>query len=211
MELEVYKISGEKTAKKVKLNDAVFGIEPNDHAIWLDVKQYLANQRQGTHKTKERNAITGSTRKIKRQKGTGTARAGSIKSPIFRGGGRTFGPEPRDYGFKVNKKVKKLARLSALSYKVKENGITVVEDFKMEAPKTKEYANILKNFNLNEKKTLVILPETDGNLVLSAQNLQRTKVSRADSLNTYDIMNANNILISENSVKVLEDLYGSEN
>jgi len=211
MELEVYKITGEKTAKKVKLNDAVFGIEPNDHAIWLDVKQYLANKRQGTHKTKERNEITGSTRKIKRQKGTGTARAGSIKSPIFRGGGRTFGPEPRDYGFKVNKKVKTLARKSALAYKVKENGITIIEDFKIEEPKTREYTGILKNFDLSEKKTLLIIPETDGNLVLAVRNLHKAKISRADSINTYDIMNANNILIQEASVKVIENILGPEN
>jgi large subunit ribosomal protein L4 len=211
MELEVYKITGEKTAKKVNLDEAVFGIEPNDHAIWLDVKQYLANKRQGTHKTKERNEITGSTRKIKRQKGTGTARAGSIKSPIFRGGGRTFGPEPRDHGFKVNKKVKMLARKSALAYKAKENGITIIEDFELEAPKTKEYVGMLSSFDLSDKKTLLIVPEADSKLLLSARNLKKTKVSRADSINTYDIMNANNVLISENSVKVIEDVLGSEN
>lgn len=210
MELEVYKISGEKTAKKVKLNDAVFGIEPNDHAIWLDVRHYLANQRQGTHKTKERNEITGSTRKIKRQKGTGTARAGDIKSPIFRGGGRAFGPEPRDHGFKVNKKVKKLARKSALTYKAKEKGITIVEDFEFKTNKTKEYASFLNSFELDGKKTLLVVPETGQNLVLSSRNIPRAKVTRADKLNTYDILDATRILISENSVKVIEELLGSE-
>jgi large subunit ribosomal protein L4 len=211
MELIVYKITGEKTAKKVKLNDAVFGIEPNDHAIWLDVRQYLANQRQGTHKTKERNEIVGSTRKIKRQKGTGTARAGSIKSPIFRGGGRIFGPQPRDYGFKVNKKVKRLARASALAYKAKENGIIIVEDFELKTNKTKEYVSLLNSLEMGEKKTLLIVPETNANLVLSSRNLSKAKITRADRLNTYDILDASNILISENSVKVIEEILGSEN
>lgn len=211
MELEVYKISGEKTSKKVSLSEEIFGIEPNDHAIWLDVKQYLAHQRQGTHKTKERGEITGSTRKIKRQKGTGTARMGDIKNPILRGGGRTFGPKPRDYGFKLNKKVKRLARRSALSYKVKENGITIVEDFTLDSHKTKDYVAILNNLNLQEKKTLVVLENTDPNLLLSARNVRQTKISRADSLNTYDILNANNLVISENSIKVIEKILGSDN
>lgn len=211
MELEVYKITGEKTAKKVSLNDSVFGIEPNDHAIWLDVRQYLANKRQGTHKAKERGEITGSTRKIKRQKGTGTARAGSIKSPIFRGGGTVFGPQPRDYGFKVNKKVKVLARKSALAYKLKENGITVIEDFSLETNKTKEYASLLNSFELGDKKTLLIVPEADRNLVLSSRNLPKAKITRADKLNTYDILDANTILISENSLKLIEDILGTQN
>lgn len=211
MELAIYKISGEKTSKKVKLSTEVFEVEPNDHAIWLDVKQYLANQRQGTHKSKERGEITGSTRKIKRQKGTGTARMGSIKSGILRGGGRIFGPQPRDYGFKLNKKVKRLAKLSALSYKVKENGITIVEDFTFETPKTKEYVSMLANLGLGDKKTLVVLENADSNLILSSRNLKRTKVARADSLNTYDILNANNLVISENSVKVIEKVLGSDN
>lgn len=210
MELAVYKISGEKTSKKVKLNNEIFGVEPNDHAIWLDVKQHLANARQGTHKSKERGEITGSTRKIKRQKGTGTARMGSIKSGILRGGGRIFGPQPRDYGFKLNKKVKRLAKLSALSYKVKENGITVVEEFAFDTPKTKEYVSMLSNLGLQEKKTLVVLENADQNLLLSSRNLKRTKVARADSLNTYDILNANNLVISENSMKVIEQVLGSD-
>lgn len=208
MELTVFKISGDKTSKKVTLNDEIFGITPNDHAIWLDVKQYMANQRQGTSKAKTRNEITGSTRKIKRQKGTGTARAGSVKSPIFKGGGRAFGPEPRDYDFKLNKKLKKLARRSALSYKAKENGITIVEDFKFEEPKTKDFTGLLKNFNLSEKKTLLVLPETDRNLVLSSRNLKKAKVTLADMLNTYDILNANSIIISESSVPKIEEILG---
>jgi large subunit ribosomal protein L4 len=208
MELEVYNISGSKTAKTVSLDDSVFGIEPNDHAIWLDVRQYLANARQGTHKSKERAEVSGSTRKLKRQKGTGGARAGSIKSPLFRGGGRIFGPRPRDYNFKLNKKLKKLARMSALSYKVKENNLIIVEDFTFQAPKTKQYVEMLSKFNLDDKKTLLVLAEPDQNLLLSARNLVQAKISRADSLNTYDILNASNILISENSIKVIEENLG---
>lgn len=208
MELEVYNISGSKTAKTVSLDDSVFGIEPNDHAIWLDVRQYLANARQGTHKSKERAEVSGSTRKLKRQKGTGGARAGSIKSPLFRGGGRIFGPRPRDYNFKLNKKLKKLARMSALSYKVKENNLIIVEDFVFQAPKTKQYVEMLSKFNLDDKKTLLVLAEPDQNLLLSARNLVQAKISRADSLNTYDILNASNILISENSIKVIEENLG---
>jgi len=209
MELKVYKISGGKTDKKVDLNDAVFAVEkPNDHAIWLDVKQYLANQRQGTSKTKERNEITGSRRKIKRQKGTGTARFGDIKNPIFRGGGRTFGPQPRDYFFKLNKKLKRLARRSALTYKAQESGITVVEDFKFEEPKTKEYIALLQNFEVNNKNSLLVLAESDQNIFLASRNLQQAKVTRADSLNTYDILNANKILISESSVEIINKLLG---
>lgn len=207
MELEVYNISGQKTSKKVKLNDGVFGIEPNDHAIYLDVKQHMANRRQGTHKSKERNEVAGSTRKIKRQKGTGTARFGDIKNPIFRGGGRIFGPQPRDYGFKLNKKLKKLARLSALSYKVKENNITVLEDFTFEAPKTKSFVEMINSFELQGKKVLLILDKSDKNVYLSSRNLQKTKVVSANAINTYDILNANNILIAESSIKEIEKLH----
>lgn len=204
MELEVYKISGEQAARKVSLDDAVFGIEPNDHAIYLDVKQYLANQRQGTHSSKSRGYVEGSTRKIKRQKGTGTARAGSIKSPIFRGGGRIFGPEPRNYGFKLNKKLKQLARKSALTYKAKEERIVVLEDFKFDAIKTKSYVEMLTKFELNGKKTLLVLPENDRNIYLSARNVQKAMVTTADNLNTYQIMNASKILIAESSVAKIE-------
>ena len=174
----------------------------------LDVRQYLNNQRQGTAKSKERNEITGSRRKIKRQKGTGTARAGDIKNPIFRGGGRVFGPEPRDYNMKLNKKLKRLARKSALTYKMQENGITIVEDFQFEEPRTKEYLAMLRNFELEGKKSLLVLADSENNVFLSSRNIQRAKVTRADSLNTYDILNANRILISESSVDIIEKLLG---
>lgn len=200
MELEVYNINGDKTSKKVELNDSVFGIEPNDHAIYLDIKQYMANKRQGTHSTKEKHAVSGSTRKIKRQKGTGTARAGSIKNPIFRGGGRTFGPQPRIYSFKLNKKVKQLARYSALSYKAKENSIIVLEDFTFDTPKTKSYIDMLKSFDLVNKKTLLIYKDQDRNIDLSARNLQKAKIVNVRNLNTYDVLNASNLLIVESSV-----------
>ena len=206
MEIAVLKNSGEDTGRKVSLSDDVFGIEPNDHAIYLDVKQFLANQRQGTHKSKERAEIVGSTKKIKRQKGTGTARAGSIKSPLFRGGGRVFGPQPRDYSFKLNKKLKVLARKSALAYKAKEEGLVVLEDFTFEAPKTKEYANVLNNLSLGNKKTLVVLADNDKNIVLSSRNVQGTKVVTADSLNTYDVLNAESVVLSESSVEKIENL-----
>ena len=205
MELAVYNISGEKTSKKVKLNKNVFGVEPNNHAIYLDVKQYLANQRQGTHKSKERGEITGSTRKIKKQKGTGTARAGSIKNPLFRSGGRVFGPQPRDYGFKLNKKVKRVARASALTLMAKDKNITVLEDFNFDAPKTKQYLEILANLELSGKKTLLILNEPNQNIYLSARNLDRTNVTTSANLNTYQIMNAGNILMVESSVKEIEN------
>lgn len=207
MEIEVYNISGTKTVKKVNLDDSIYAIEPNDHAIYLDVKQYLAGQRQGTHKSKERWEVSGSTRKIKRQKGTGGARAGDINSPIFKGGGRAFGPRPRNYDFKLNKKLKKLARKSALSYKVKENGILILEDFLFEEPKTKNYLEILKNLNLTGKKTLMVLAESNRNIVLSARNLKKTKVITSSNLNTYDILNANNLLLVESSVKELEKMF----
>ena len=205
MELAVYNISGKKSTKKVKLNKKIFGIEPNNHAIYLDVKQYLANQRQGTHKTKERGEITGSTRKIKKQKGTGTARAGSIKNPLFRSGGRVFGPQPRDYSFKLNKKLKRLARISALSLMFKDKNITIIEDFSFDTPKTKNYLQLLSNFKLNGKKTLLILNESNQNILLSARNLNKTNITTSSNLNTYQIMNAGNILMVESSIKVIEN------
>jgi large subunit ribosomal protein L4 len=206
MQVEVFNINGKKTSKKVDLNDAIFAIEPNDHCIYLDVKQYLANQRQGTHKSKERAEIARTTKKLKRQKGTGGARAGSMKSPLFIGGGRVFGPRPRDYSFKLNKKVKSLARISALSYKAKDNAITVLEDFSFEAPKTKNYSDLMKNLNMADKKTLLVLGDTNKNVYLSSRNLQGAKVVKASDLNTYDILNAENLILAESSVKVLETI-----
>ena len=206
MQLEVLKISGKKTAKKVELADVIFGAEPSDHSIYLDVKHYLAAQRQGTHKSKERAEIARTTKKLKKQKGTGGARAGSMKSPLFIGGGRAFGPRPRDYSFKLNKKVKVLARVSALSYKAKENAITVLEDFTFEAPKTKNYIDLIKNLNLADKKTILVLGDTNNNVYLSSRNLQGAKVVKATDLNTYDIVNAQSIILVESSVKVLESL-----
>ena len=203
MEAQLYNAKGEKTSKKVKLSDAIFGVEPNDHAIYLDVKQYLAHGRQGTHKAKERGEITGSTRKIKRQKGTGTARAGSIKNPLFRGGGRVFGPRPRKYNLKLNKKVKRLARKSALSYKAKDNQILVIEDLKFKAPKTKDMVAVLKNMEI-DRNILFVLNEKNDNVYMSARNLQAAKVVTADSLNTYDIMNANTIVMLKDSVEIIE-------
>ena len=204
MKLSVLNIAGEDTGKKVDLKKDVFEIEPNDHAIYLDVKQFLANKRQGTSKTKERADITGSTRKIKRQKGTGTARAGSIKSPIFRGGGRTFGPRPRSYSFKLNRKVKQLARKSALTYKAKDKGIMVVEDFSLEVPKTKEFYDIHKSLNVNNKKSLLVLSEPNKNIYLSSRNLEDSKVITVSELNTYDIMNASVVIFVESSLDVLQ-------
>jgi len=204
MELAVLNTAGEDTGKKIVLDKAIFGVKPNDHAIYLDVKQYLANNRQGTHKAKERADIVGSTRKIKRQKGTGTARAGSIKSPLFRGGGRAFGPRPRDYSFKLNKKVKQLARKSALSYKAKEKSVLVVEDFKFEAPKTKEYINVLNNLKISDKKSLVVLNEPNKEIYLSSRNFQGSKVITISELNTYDIMNCSSIIFNESSLNKLQ-------
>jgi large subunit ribosomal protein L4 len=206
MDVSVLKYSGEDTGRKVKLSKSVYGVEPNDHAIYLDVKQYLANQRQGTHKSKERADIAGSTRKIKKQKGTGTARAGSIKSPIFRGGGRVFGPKPRDYSFKLNKKLKVVARKSALAYKAKEKSIAVLEDFTFEAPKTKEYIKMLEALALNGKKTLLVLPEASKNIVLSSKNIQNTKVVTAEQMNTYDVIDAENLVIVESSIEKIDNL-----
>ncbi|MCD4746761.1 MAG: 50S ribosomal protein L4 [Bacteroidales bacterium] len=207
MELEVYNINGNKTTKKVTLEDDIFNISPNDHAIYLDVKQYMANKRQGTHKTKERNEITGSRRKIKRQKGTGTARAGDIKSPIFRGGGRTFGPKPRDYSFKLNKKVKLLARKSALTYKAKDNNIFILEDFVFETPKTKNFVELLNNFNMTNKKILLVLSKANKNINLSSRNLKTIKIVNASALNTYDILNAKNLLIAESSIEEIKKIH----
>jgi large subunit ribosomal protein L4 len=206
MELAVYKTDGKATSKKVKLNDSVFGIEPNDHAIYLDVKQYLAAQRQGTSKSKERAEIHRTTKKLKRQKGTGGARAGSMKSPLFRGGGTVFGPKPRDYDMKLNKKVKALARKSALSYKAKENNIIVLEDFNFETPKTSQYTAILGALKVADKKTLLILGETNKNVYLSSRNLTRAKVVTVSELTTYDILHAGNILLAESSVATIENL-----
>ena len=205
MKVAVHNIEGKETTKKVDLKKNIFGIEPNDHAIYLDVKQYLANQRTGTSKTKERGEITGSRRKIRRQKGSGMARVGDIKNPIFRGGGRTFGPKPRDYDNKLNKKVKRLARRSALTYKAKDNNIIVLEDFTFDTPKTKDYSNILNNLEQANSKTLMVLPEANANIVLSSNNLKKAKVVKASNLCTYDIMNANTLLILEGSVKEIEE------
>ena len=206
MELFVHKINGKKTSKKIKLDNSVFGVEPNTHAIYLDVKSYLANKRQGTHKTKQRADIKGSTRKIKKQKGTGTARAGSIKNPLFRGGGRIFGPTPRDYSQKVNKKVKRLARKSALSIKAKEKSIFIVEDFQMEKPSTKEFIKMLSALGLAGKKNLLVLEELNKNVYLSSRNLKNSNVVINSELNTYGISNANNLIISEGAVPKIESL-----
>ncbi len=206
MQVEVLNISGKKTAKKVDLADAVFAAEPNDHSIYLDVKSYLANQRQGTHKSKERAEVARTTKKLMRQKGTGGARRGSLKSPVVIGGGRAFGPRPRDYSFKLNKKVKALARISALSYKAKDNAITVLEDFSFEAPKTKNYTELMKNLNMTGKKTLLVLGSANNNVYLSSRNIQKAKVINASDLNTYDILNADNLILSESSVKVIETI-----
>lgn len=204
MELEVMKITGESTGKKVKLNKEIFGIEPNDHAIYLDVKQLLNNRRQGTHKSKERGEIQGSRKKVKRQKGTGTARFGDIKNPLFRGGGRIFGPRPRTYGGKLNRKVKDLARRSALTYKVQNNELMVLEDFTMETPKTSEFAAIQKNLKLNDKKSLFVINEQNKNVYLSSRNLQNSKVITISELNTYEIMNASALCFVESSLDVLQ-------
>lgn len=206
MQVEIFNISGKKTTKKVDLSDSIFNVEPNDHCIYLDVKQHLANQRQGTHKSKERAEISRTTKKLKRQKGSGGARAGSMKSPLFIGGGRAFGPRPRDYSFKLNKKVKALARISALTYKAKENAIMVLEDFNFEAPKTKNFVDLIKNLNLADKKTLLVLGASNKNVYLSSRNIQGAKVINASDLNTYDILHAENLILAESSVKVIETI-----
>jgi large subunit ribosomal protein L4 len=210
MDVAILKYSGESTGRKISLSDAVFGIEPNDHAIYLDVKSYLANQRQGTHKSKQRNEISGSSKKLKKQKGTGGARAGNIKSPLFKGGGRVFGPTPRDYSFKLNKKVKDLARKSALSYKLKDSSISVLEDFNFESPKTKSYVTMLNALSLADKKTLLVLPDTSKNVVLSGRNIQNTKITTAEQINTYDLMNADTVIIAESSVTKVQNLLTKE-
>ena len=204
MEIAVLDIKGKETGRKANLSDAVFAIEPNNHAVYLDVKQYLANQRQGTHKAKERAEISGSTRKIKKQKGTGTARAGSIKSPVFKGGGRVFGPRPRSYSFKLNKNLKRLARKSALSLKANSSSITVVEDFSFDTPKTKNFIDVLKALGLENKKSLIVLGDTNKNVYLSSRNLSTSEVVNASDLSTYKILNANNIVFLEGSLEGIE-------
>lgn len=206
MELAVINHKGQDTGRKVTLSDEIFAIEPNDNAIYLDVKQYLANQRQGTHKSKERNEVAGSTKKIKKQKGTGGARAGSLKAPHFRGGGRVFGPRPRDYSFKLNKKVKQLARKSALSYKVIENSLVVLEDPTFDAPKTKNYIALLNGLSLSDKKTLLVLPEENKNVFLSSRNLPKAKVVTVNDVNTYQLLNADQLVLCEGSVSKLETI-----
>ena len=206
MAISVLNINGQETGRKVTLNESIFGIEPNDHVIYLDVKQFLANQRQGTHKSKERSEVSGSTRKLGRQKGGGGARRGDINSPVLVGGGRVFGPKPRDYRFKLNKKVKALARRSALTYKAQENAIIVVEDFNMEAPKTKDFVNIAKNLKVDGKKSLFVLPESNKNVYLSARNLQRTLVTLAANVNTYNVLNADVLVVTENSLKTIDEI-----
>lgn len=206
MELAIYNISGKETGKKAKLNAEIFSIEPNDHAIYLDVKQFLANGRQGTHKTKERNEVHGSTRKLHKQKGTGGSRKGSIKNPLYRGGGRVFGPEPRDYSFKLNKKLKRLARKSALTYKAKDGSITIIDKIQFEAPKTKEFLNFLKNFDSTEKKILLVIPDNNTNVFLSSRNLANTNVITASELNTYEVLDAEKVFIVEESLGKIENI-----
>lgn len=206
MEVSVLNINGQETGRKVTLNESIFGIEPNDHVLYLDVKQYLANQRQGTAKTKERSEVSGSTRKLGRQKGGGGARRGDINSPVLVGGGRVFGPKPRDYGFKLNKKVKALARKSALSYKAQANDIVVVEDFTLDAPKTKDFVNIIKNLKVDGRKTLLLLPGVNKNVYLSARNLQRTEVMTASALNAYKVLNADVLVVTEDALKMIDGI-----
>jgi large subunit ribosomal protein L4 len=210
MDIAVLKSSGEKAGRNVSLSDAVFGIEPNDHAIYLDVKSIMANKRQGTHKAKQRNEIAGSSKKIKKQKGTGGARAGNIKNPQFKGGGRIFGPQPRDYSFKLNKKVKDLARKSALAYKAKDNSIAILEDFNFEAPKTKSYLSLLSALSMGDKKTLLVLPALNKNIVLSGRNIENAKITTVDQINTYDVMNADNVIFVESSISKVENLLNKE-
>ena len=206
MELNVYDINGQETGRKITLNESIFGIEPNDHAIYLDVKQFMANQRQGTHKSKERSEISGSTRKLGRQKGGGGARRGDINSPLLVGGARVFGPRPRDYGFKLNKKIKVLARKSALSYKAQEEAIVIIEDFNFEAPKTKEFVEMTKKLKVSDRKLLLILPEANKNVYLSARNVQRAELVIASALNTYKVMAADKLVITESSLKAIDNV-----
>jgi large subunit ribosomal protein L4 len=206
MDLSIVKYSGENTGRKVALSDSVFGIEPNDHAIYLDVKSILANQRQGTHKSKQRAEISGSSKKIKKQKGTGGARAGNIKNPQFKGGGRIFGPAPRDYSFKLNKKVKDLARKSALTYKAKDNSIAIIEDFKFDKPQTKQYLAFMKAVSLKDKKTLLVIPEANSNIALSGRNITNTKIITASQINTYDVLNADTLVLVESSLSKIDNI-----
>ena len=207
MEIKVFNIKGTETGRNVILDDTVFGIEPNDHAIYLDVKQHMANQRQGTHATLEKSTVSGSTKKLHKQKGTGGSRKGSIKSPLFRGGARIFGPQPRDYNFKLNKKLKKLARISALSYKVKESNLVVLEDFIFDSPKTKNVSELLKSLQLTGKKTLVVVNSPDSNLLLAARNLKRVKIVRTADLNTYEILDAKQVLMTESSIPEIVKIH----
>ena len=211
MKIVVHKTSGKETTKKVDLNNNVFGFTPNDHAIYLDVKQYLAAQRTGTHKAKERSDVKGSRRKLRKQKGSGAARVGDIKNPLFRGGGRVFGPRPRKYDLKVNKKVKRIARKSALSYKAKDKNIIVLEDFTIDTPKTKQYLDILTNFGLQDNKTLLVLSQANENILLSSRNLKKARVVLASELNTYDVMNTNKLMLLESSIKEIEKTFKYKN
>ncbi|GEO02438.1 50S ribosomal protein L4 [Adhaeribacter aerolatus] len=210
MELSVLNKAGEDTGRKVTLSAEIFGIEPNQHAMYLDVKQYLANQRQGTHKSKERNEVSGTTKKLKKQKGTGGARAGSMKSPVFIGGGRVFGPRPRNYSFKLNKKLKSLARLSALSSLAKDNKVALIESLSFEQPKTSEFVGVLGKLNFSNKKTLIVTAQKDTNLYLSSRNIQKVKVAEAADLNTYDLLKAETLLLTEDSLSTLEKLYSTK-
>ena len=210
MEVNVYNIKGEDTGRKVTLNESIFGIEPNDHAIYLAVKQYMANNRQGTHKSKERSEISGSTKKLGRQKGGGGARRGDINSPVLRGGGRVFGPKPRDYSFKLNKKLKTLARKSALSYKAKDNELMVIEDFNFEAPKTKDFRTILNNLKISDKKLLLVLSETNKNVYLSARNLKNASVQQVSGLNTYRVLNAGVLVLTESALSAIDNALKKE-
>jgi len=210
MDVAISKYSGESTGRKANLSSEVFGIEPNDHAIWLDVKSYLANQRQGTHKSKQRNEISGSSKKIKKQKGTGGARAGNIKNPQFKGGGRIFGPQPRDYSFKLNKKVNDLARKSALTYKAKDNSIAILEDFNFDAPKTKLYISLLQSLSFQDKKTLLVLPEANQNIVKSGRNIQNAKIITVSQINTYDVMNADQLILVESSLSKIDTILNKQ-
>lgn len=210
MEINVYNIKGEDTGRKITLNESIFGIEPNDHAIYLDVKQFMANQRQGTHKSKERSEVSGSTRKIGRQKGGGGARRGDVNSPVLIGGGRVFGPRPRDYFFKLNKKVKVLARKSALSYKAKDNAIVVVEDFNFEVPKTKEFISMAKNLKISDKKLLVVLSESNKNVYLSARNLEKANVQTVSGLNTYRVLNAGVVVLTESALLAIDNILSKK-
>jgi large subunit ribosomal protein L4 len=210
MDIAVVKFSGAQAGRNVSLSQDVFGIEPNDQAIYLDIKSYLANQRQGTAKSKQRNEITGSSKKLKKQKGTGGARAGNIKNPQFKGGGRVFGPQPRDYSFKLNKKVKDLARRSALTYKAQDNSISIVEDFNLDAPKTKQYLSLLKSLSFTDKKTLLVLPEVNKNVVLSGRNVKNTKIITASQINTYDVLHADQLILVESSISKIDNLLNKQ-